>query len=251
MSKAYKGIAVLRKLQNIIPRNSLLTIYQSFICPHLDYGDIIYHQPNNGSFCQEIESIQYQAALAITDAIHGASQTKLYKELRIESMKLRQWFRRLCYFFKIQSSDLPHYLNDLIHKPSLRYTTRFPNFKVRTELFRNSFFPYTVNAWNNLDNIIKSFELYLMFSKRMLNLIRRKCNETYGIHNPTGLMLLTRLRLGLSHLNDYKFNHNFRDCVNPLCSCSLSVENNVHFFLHGHLFSLQRQTLMNNIKSIH
>ena len=253
MSKAYKGIAVLRKLQNIIPRNSLLTIYKSFIRPHLDYGDIIYHQPNNGSFCQKIESIQYQAALAITGAIHGTSQTKLYKELGIESMKLRQWFRRLCYFFKIQSSGLPQYLNDLVPKPSLRYSTRFsplPNFKVRTELFRNSFFPYTVNEWNNLDNVIKSSESYSVFRKKMLNLIRPKCNDTYRIYNPTGLKLLTRLRLGLSHLNDHKSNHNFKDCINPLCSCSLSVANNVHFFLHCHHFSLQRQTLMNNIKLI-
>ena len=74
MSKVYKGIAVLRKLQNIIPRNSLLTIHKSFIRSHLDYGDTIYHQPNNGSFCQKIESIQYQAALAISGVIHGTSQ---------------------------------------------------------------------------------------------------------------------------------------------------------------------------------
>ena len=154
-------------------------------------------------------------------------------------MKLRQWFRRLCYFFKIKSSGLPQYLNDLIPKPSLRYTTRFsplPNFKVRTELFRNWFFPYTVNEQNNLDNITKSSDSFLMFRKRMLNLIRPKCNETYGIHNPTGLKLLTRLRLGLSHLNDHKFNHNFRDCINPLCSCSLSVENNVQFFYTAIIF---------------
>ena len=210
MSKAYKGIAVLRKLQKIIPRNSLLTMYKSFIRPDLDYCDIIYHQPNNGSFCQKIESIQYQAALAITGAIHGTSQTKLYKELGIESVKLRQWFRRLCYFFKIQSSDLPQYLNDLIPKQSLHYSTRFsplPNFKVRTELLRNSFFPYTVNEWNNLDNIIKSSESYSMFRRKMLNLIRPKCNDTYRIYNPTGLKLLNRLRLGL---NDHKFNHNIR-----------------------------------------
>ena len=84
----------------------------------------------------------------------------------------------------------------------------------------------------------------------MLNLIRPTCNETYGIHNTAGLNLLTRLRLGLRHLNDHKFNHNFRDCINPLCLCSLSVENNVHFFRHCHHFSLQRQTLMSNIKSI-
>ena len=54
MSKDYKGIAVLRKLQNIIPRNSLLTIYKSFIQPQLDYGDIIYQQPNNGSSVRKL-----------------------------------------------------------------------------------------------------------------------------------------------------------------------------------------------------
>ena len=107
-----------------------------------------------------------------------------------------------------------------------------------------------MNEWNNLGNIIKSSESNLMIRKRMLNLIIPKCNETYGIHNSNGLDLLTRLRLGVSHRNDHKFNHNFRDCINLLCSCSLSVEINVHFFLHCHHFPKQRQTLMNNIKSI-
>ena len=159
----------------------------------------------------------------------------------------------MCYFFKIKSNRLPQYLNDLISKPPLHHTTCFsfffPNFKVRTELFRSSFLPYTVNKWNNLGNIIKLSESYLTFMKRLLNLIRPKCNETYGIHNRTGLKLLNLLRLGLSHPNDQKFNHNFRDCSNPLCSCSLTVQNNVHFFLHCHHFSLQSQILMNNIKS--
>ena len=52
------------------------------------------HQPNNGSFCQKIESIQYQAALAIYETL----QTKLYQKVRILSMKLRQWFWLLSYF---------------------------------------------------------------------------------------------------------------------------------------------------------
>ena len=190
MSKAYKSIAVLIKLQNIITRNSLLIIYKSFTRPHLDYGDIIYHQPNTGSFCQKIKSIQYQAALLVTGTTYGTSETKLYNVLGIESMGLRQWFRSLCYFFKIQSSGLSQYSNDFIPKLSLLYTARFslfPNFKVRTERFGNSFFPYTMNEWNNLDNIIKSSESYLMFRKRMLNLIRPRCNETCRIHKPTGL----------------------------------------------------------------
>ena len=91
--KANKGIGIIKRLLNTLPRKSLLTIYKSFIRPHLDYCDIIYDQPNNESFCTKIERIQYNAALAITGAIKGTSQTKLYKELGLESLKFRGWFR--------------------------------------------------------------------------------------------------------------------------------------------------------------
>ena len=70
----------------------------------------------------------------------------------------------------------------------------------------------------------------------MLNLIRPKCSETYGIHNLLGLKLLVCLRLGLTHLNDHKLYHNFRDYINPLCSCSLSNEYNFHFFYTAVIF---------------
>ena len=55
--KANKGIGIMR-LSNTLPRKPLLTIYKSFIRPHLDYCDIIHGQPNNESFCTEIEHIQ-------------------------------------------------------------------------------------------------------------------------------------------------------------------------------------------------
>ena len=42
LNKVNKTIGLLRKLQNTLPRLSLLTIYKSFIRPHLDYGNIIY-----------------------------------------------------------------------------------------------------------------------------------------------------------------------------------------------------------------
>ena len=62
----------------------LLAIYKSFIRPHLDYGDVIYDQPNNISLCKKIESIQYNAALPITGAIRGTSKERMYQELGFE-----------------------------------------------------------------------------------------------------------------------------------------------------------------------
>ena len=35
-------------------RDSLVTIYKSFIRPHLGYGDAIYDQSNNDSFTDKI-----------------------------------------------------------------------------------------------------------------------------------------------------------------------------------------------------
>ena len=54
ISKAMKGVSLIKKLSNILPRNSLIAIYKSFVRPHLDNGDLIYDQPNNESFCQQI-----------------------------------------------------------------------------------------------------------------------------------------------------------------------------------------------------
>ena len=63
ISKAMKGIGITKKLSNVLPRKSLITIYKSFVRPHLDYGDLIYDQPNNESFCQQIESVNIMLPL--------------------------------------------------------------------------------------------------------------------------------------------------------------------------------------------
>ena len=47
LSKISKTIGLLRKLQKILTRTQLLTIYTSFIRRHLDYGDIIYDKAYN------------------------------------------------------------------------------------------------------------------------------------------------------------------------------------------------------------
>ena len=78
-----------------------------------DYGDILYDQPNNESFCNLNEKVQYNAASAITGAIKSTSQLKIYNELGIESLKFRRWFRRLCVFFKIKTTQIPNHLYEL------------------------------------------------------------------------------------------------------------------------------------------
>ena len=41
--------------------------------------------------------------------------------------------------------------------------------------------------------------------------------------NPKGTELITRLRLGLSHLREQKFQHSFQDTIDPICNCGQDI----------------------------
>ena len=123
LNKVNKAIGLLRKFQLILPRHSLITIYKTFIRPHLDGGDVIYDRAFNESFHQRLESIQYNAAIAITGTIRGTSSEKLFQELGLETLKSRHWFRKLHLFHKILHSKSPSYLFNLIPENNDPYTS--------------------------------------------------------------------------------------------------------------------------------
>ena len=217
LKKISKTVALLRKFQGILPRTSLITIYKLFARPRLDYGDIIYDQKFNESFHQRIESIQYNAAIAITGAIRGTSSEKLYQELGLESLRSRRWLRRLCLFYKIYKNKSPSYLHNLIPGRVKFYSARssqidnISKLKTRSNFFRNSFFPSSITEWNKLDHDIRNSDSLNIFKLSLLKFVRSVANSVFKISNPYGLKLLTRLRLGLSQLRYHKFRHNFQD----------------------------------------
>ena len=169
------GIALLRKLRHSIARKPLLSIYKTFLRPHLDYCDVIYDKPHNEKFADTLESIQYNAALAITGAIKGTSKKKLYNELGLEYLKDRRWMRRLCFLHKILNLKSPKYLYNLISSVNCFYVTRnntnVPSFNCRAEYFKNSFFPNVIIEWNKLDINIKNMTSYTAFKKALVSFI--------------------------------------------------------------------------------
>ena len=102
--------AGLQKVQT----DSILTIYETFIRPHLDYCDVICDKIFNESWHKKRESAQYNAVLAITEAIWGTNTVKLYQELGLESLPNRRKLRRLGLSYKIYNDQSPLYLYNLI-----------------------------------------------------------------------------------------------------------------------------------------
>ena len=74
IKKCNKMRGLIKRLSVNILHNVLLTIYKTFIKPHLDYGDTLYDKPNNEKFHNKMEKVQYRASLAITGGIQGTSR---------------------------------------------------------------------------------------------------------------------------------------------------------------------------------
>ena len=141
--------------------------------------------------------------------------------------------------FKIMKKDVPNYLINLIPRCEQTIRTRknsVPIYHCRTDCFKYSFFPSTLNEVFKLDDSIGNSESIEIFKSKLLSLIHPVQSNIYSIFDEKGLKLLTRLQLGLSHLNEHKFCHNFKDCLNPLCFCSLEIEVTSHYLLHSAIF---------------
>ena len=189
--------------------------------------------------------------MTITGATRGTSTEKIYQDLGLESLKSRPWLRKLCHFYKIFNEKSPSHLYNLIpnfnrvHNNRLSYN--IPPIKVRHDYFKNSFFPFATSGWNKLDLNIRNSASLNTFKKKLLNFIRPCAKSIFDIHDSLGIKLLTRLRLGLSHLHEHKFRHWFQDTLNRLCECSNDIKSKMHSFLHYTNFLIPRQTLFQKI----
>ena len=250
---ATKGLSLLKFLSSFVDRNVLSISYKMYIRPHLDYGDILYHN-QRADLMDLIERIQYKAALIVTGCWQGTSRIKLYEELGWESLADRRWLRRLTVYYKISNGLTPSYLSDHIPKRSdinmvLRNRDDIAPL-TRTIRYENSFFPYTIKAWNNLDEEAKLKPSVETFKKYILqNYIRTPGYSTFGISDRHGIKLLTKIRVGFSDLRDHRFSHNF-NCTTPVCNCALDEETTSHYLLHCPLFSLQRIPFLSRISEV-
>ena len=215
---------------------------------------ILYDQAYNMSFHHKLESIQYNACLAITGGTRGTSKEKLYQKLGLESLQLCRWYRKLGMFYKIYKNKSPQYLFKLIPEKTHAYATRnvdnSPCFKNRHNFFKNSFFPSTIIKWNNLDPTLWNLKRFVVFKNSILKFVRPSPSNVFNCNSYKGIRLITRLRVGMSHLGEHKFKHNLQDYLNSICSCGLDIEFTSHFLLHCPSFNDEQYSLLNTLNKI-
>ena len=122
-----------------------------------------------------------------------------------------------------------------------------PEFFCRTTIFSDSFFPTAVKEFNKLDYEITHRMSFQSFRSSLLKTIRPIPNSLFDACEPHGVKLLTRLRVGLSHLREHKFRHGFTDTIDPFCPCNMETESVSHFFLRCLFYTNERLNLIDEL----
>ena len=204
---------------------------------------------------KELESVQYQAALAVTGAWKGSSRVKIYSELGWESLHHRRYFRRITQFFKIMIGLTPQYLVDPIPMPrrhlfGRHITNDIYRFSYKNDRFLYSFYPDAVNSWNALDADVRKTETLSGFKKIIMKSIQPQKRSIFNVHDEKGIRHIFQLRVGLSSLRAHKKNHNFKDTPDDRCPCGNGIESTEHFLLKCSFYQMQRETLLSSVNPI-
>ena len=248
---AGKKLNILAKLKNLIDRKTLTTMYTSFIRPGLEYGSIVFCN------CTETEdeilkSVQRRAFKIITGGIVRTPTNNLYKEIGMETLKIRRERNVLLFFFKIIHNMVPSYLQELKpdKKKSGRYTFRTKNDFVepdwRITKYQKSLLPFAISLWNRLDENTRKITNYESFKDTLMaNTID---NPLFYVGSRQEQIIMAKLRMGGSNLNGHLYSMKLID--SPACSCGFINENEFHFFLVCALYNRPRVTLQNAMGNI-
>ena len=117
ISTIYKNASsrlnILRMLKHKVDRNTLKTLYISYIRPILEYSDVVWDNCSKKD-SDLIESVQLEAMRLITGLRRGTSHHLLYSETQLETFETRRHNHKLTLMFKIINKYTPTYLYNII-----------------------------------------------------------------------------------------------------------------------------------------
>lgn len=166
-------------------------------------------------------------------------------------------------FFKIVNNLAPFYLCRLLPLQVRNFTAypmcnaeNYRNFNFSTLAFKKSFFPLSIDLWNQLPiNIreIRSLSTFKLELKKHLDFAKHQKHFSYG-KRPNSTHH-TRMRIGFSQLN---YDLSLKNCKNndgssilPFCTCSASLETYEHFFLTCAQYVIPRNNMFNKLTTVY
>ena len=168
ISKINKSIGLLQKLLSLLPRSALIAKYETFIKPHLDYGDIVHDKTYKSSFYHKLELFQCYTSLAITGAIRDTSKERF----TIGVLSALTLVPEAVFFCKIYKNSQPNCLSNIVPQRKFAVNTKSMDkvalFTITLNFLKKSFF-LTVIEWNKLDPNFLNEIVFTFFKKVFCN----------------------------------------------------------------------------------
>ena len=110
-NKISRSLGVMSSLKNFLPRQILLTLYNSLIVPHLQYSILCW-----GFKPGRVTTLQKRAIRLISRSKYNAHSEPIFKKIGL--LKLEDIFHlsTLKFYFKFKNSTLPHYLQNMFQE---------------------------------------------------------------------------------------------------------------------------------------
>jgi hypothetical protein len=249
--KATSRLSVMKALKFRLDRRSLETMYNAFVRPIMEYGDILWDTASETDHqLDELDVIHNNAERIVSGATARCTTASLDHELKWKRLRDRRREHRLTLFYRVNNNKAPAYLGDLLPQRvqdrthyGLRNRENLDIPRPRLLVHKNSFFPVTSREWNDLDDQVKDAPSTTAFKKRISkDPTRPDPLYYYGKRRPA--IHHTRLRMGCSALR--KHLHRLNLVPSPTCACNLEEE---HLFVCP-LYATHRVIMLETINQV-
>ena len=171
VNKVNQRLGVLRRVKQMLPLQSRLTLYNSLVLPLFDYGDIVWGDKNNSILMENLQILQNKAAKIILDRHPHSSASEALDSLGWKRLHLRRRFHRCTTIFKCLNGLIDfnfHFSrNDTIHNYNTRSRVDFHLPRVRTNWGKQRFMYQSVVDWNSLSQDIRDTSVFSYFKSKL------------------------------------------------------------------------------------
>ena len=176
-SKICKNVGVMNRLKYFVPKNILLTLYNSIILPYLNYAILTWGSTT--LYLNKLFMLQKKAVRIINNAGYLDHTTPLFRNINILKLSDLYYFNLGKFMLKYTRDSLPHnfdslfILNSSVHSHDTRSSSRGDFFvkQNRTSYFKNSIFQRGVLYWNSLSTKLKQSVTVSSFTRELKNVL--------------------------------------------------------------------------------
>ena len=93
-TKINQRIGLIRRIRNVLPLQTRVTLYNTLILPLFDYGDVIWGDKNKDTIMSELQILQNKVAKVLLGHPPRSSSTEALRSLNLKSLSARRFFHR-------------------------------------------------------------------------------------------------------------------------------------------------------------